>query len=100
MGSQWSVSREIVSGRPVLCDMSNFHVLELGGDIWGEDDSDFDLNSCSSDSDLSEYEDNDRLCNTMLLVGPHGVGKTATVSALATELGYKVLCSELALVLK
>ena len=60
--------------------------------MWGDDDSDFDLNGCSSESDDSEYEDDDRLCNTMVLLGPHGVGKTVTVNALATELGYKV-CS-------
>lgn len=64
-------------------------VSELGGDYWGDDDSDFDLNSCS-DSDVSEFEDEDTLCNTMVLVGPHGVGKTATANALAAELGYKV----------
>ena len=64
---------------------------ELGGDVWGDDDSDFNLNDYSSDSDGSEYEDDDGLYNTMVLSGPHGVGKSATVNALATELGYKVL---------
>ncbi len=64
-------------------------VSGLGGDFWSDDDSDFDLDSCS-DSDFSDYEEDDGLCNTMLLVGPHGVGKTSTVSAVATELGYKV----------
>ena len=68
-----------------------FSFIELGSDIWSDDDSDFDLNDYSSDSDGSEYEDDDRLCNTMVLSGPNGVGKTATVNALATELGYKVL---------
>ncbi|XP_048248109.1 ATPase family AAA domain-containing protein 5-like isoform X2 [Haliotis rufescens] len=52
---------------------------------WGEEDSDFDM-----DTDDSEDED-DSLCNTMLITGPHGVGKTASVYALAQELGYKVI---------
>lgn len=30
------------------------------------------------------------LCNTMLLTGPPGVGKTASVYACAQELGFKV----------
>ncbi|KAK3608231.1 hypothetical protein CHS0354_007245 [Potamilus streckersoni] len=51
--------------------------------LWG-DDSDFDF-----DSDDSEGED-DSLCNTMLITGPHGIGKTASVYALAHELGFKV----------
>ena len=72
--------------------MALISLLELGSDIWGDDDSDFDLNDYSSESDGSEYEDDDRLCNTMVLSGPNGVGKTATVNALATELGYKVQC--------
>ena len=43
----------------------------------------------SSDED-SECEDDDGLCNTILLTGPHGSGKSAVVYALAKELGYKV----------
>ena len=56
------------------------------------DDSDFDLDS-SGESDDSEWDDEDltrQLSNTMLLSGPHGVGKTALVYALAEQLGYKV----------
>ncbi|KAL3875830.1 hypothetical protein ACJMK2_033742 [Sinanodonta woodiana] len=52
-------------------------------DLWG-DDSDFNL-----DSEDSDGEDNS-LCNTMLITGPHGIGKTASVYALAQELGFKV----------
>ncbi|XP_067672445.1 ATPase family AAA domain-containing protein 5-like [Haliotis asinina] len=52
---------------------------------WGEEDSDFDM-----DTDDSDDED-DRLCNTMVITGPHGIGKTASVYALAQELGYKVI---------
>ena len=51
-------------------------------DQW-DSDSDFDM-----DSDDSDVEDT--LCNTMLLSGPHGCGKTAAVYALAQELGFKV----------
>ena len=40
------------------------------------------------DSDDSDIEDT--LCNTMLITGPHGCGKTAAVYALAQELGFKV----------
>ncbi|XP_076450106.1 uncharacterized protein LOC143286427 [Babylonia areolata] len=47
-----------------------------------------------SDFDYSGREDSEGegggLCNTMMLVGPHGVGKTAAVYALAQQLSYKV----------
>ena len=49
-------------------------------------DSDFDFSGDDSDEESSQ------LCNTMLLVGPHGVGKTAAVYALASQLSYKVCC--------
>ena len=48
--------------------------------------SDFDFSGDDSSEDCSQ------LCNTMLLVGPHGVGKTAAVYALAHQLSYKVCC--------
>lgn len=57
---------------------------ELEEEWWADDASDFDL-----DSD-SEGE-GDRLCNTAMLTGPLGVGKTASVYALAQELGFKVI---------
>ncbi|KAL8618288.1 hypothetical protein ACOMHN_061133 [Nucella lapillus] len=47
-------------------------------------DSDFAYSGEDSDEEGSE------LCNTMMLVGPHGVGKTAAVYALAQQLAYKV----------
>jgi DNA polymerase III delta prime subunit len=50
-----------------------------------DDESDFELSDMSED----DYED-EGITNTMLLTGPHGIGKTATVYALAHELGYKV----------
>ncbi|GAB1606977.1 hypothetical protein Ahia01_000980400, partial [Argonauta hians] len=49
---------------------------------WKDDDSDFAV----SPSDSEE----DSLCNTKLLTGPPGAGKTAAVYALAAELGYQV----------
>ncbi|XP_071492573.1 uncharacterized protein [Diadema antillarum] len=51
-----------------------------------EDDSDEDF--CCDDSDDSDDEDG--LCNTTLLVGPHGVGKTSLVYACAQEQGFEV----------
>ncbi|GCC17069.1 hypothetical protein chiPu_0017439 [Chiloscyllium punctatum] len=48
-------------------------------DVW--DNSDFNMESS---------EDEDSLCNTVLITGPPGVGKTAAVYACAQELGFKV----------
>lgn len=54
----------------------------------GGGDSDFDFSGDDSDDEGSG------LCNTILLVGPHGVGKTAAVYALAQQLSYKVRCKK------
>ncbi|XP_059167277.1 ATPase family AAA domain-containing protein 5-like [Physella acuta] len=44
-----------------------------------------------SDSDFTDSEDEDSaLCNTFLITGPHGCGKTSSVYALAQELDFKV----------
>ena len=47
----------------------------------------------SADSWVSECDETleeDLLCNTLLISGPTGVGKTAAVYACAQELGFKV----------
>ncbi|XP_067571921.1 ATPase family AAA domain-containing protein 5 isoform X2 [Pseudorca crassidens] len=38
----------------------------------------------------SDDEEENRLCNTVLITGPTGVGKTAAVYACAQELGFKI----------
>lgn len=56
----------------------------------------FLLNGCSlcpdSDWDCGEEDsqDGEDMCNTVLITGPTGVGKTAAVYACAQELGFKV----------
>ncbi|XP_074552897.1 ATPase family AAA domain-containing protein 5 [Halichoeres trimaculatus] len=50
----------------------------------GSNDSDWD---CGEDD---SQDGEDILCNTMLITGPSGVGKTAAVYACAQELGFKV----------
>lgn len=52
-------------------------------DDWNDDDSDFDMDS-------EDSEEEDTLCNTVLLTGPHGCGKTSSVYALALQQGFKV----------
>lgn len=54
------------------------------------------INSSDSSSSLdfkdskSDIEEETTLCNTVLITGPPGVGKTAAVYACAQELGFKV----------
>ena len=38
----------------------------------------------------SDIDDNN-LCSALVLCGPHGVGKTSMVYAVAKELGFKVI---------
>merc|ERR1719414_2208117 len=55
-------------------------------------DSDSDFSDASESTCVSEStSDEDRSRWIALLVGPNGVGKTATVYALAHEMGFKVL---------
>ncbi|XP_061830252.1 ATPase family AAA domain-containing protein 5 isoform X1 [Nerophis lumbriciformis] len=51
-----------------------------------EDSNDCDWDCGDDDPLLAE----DSLCNTVLITGPTGIGKTATVYACAHELGFKV----------
>lgn len=52
------------------------------------------LNNFSDLSDNRDFkgssDEENRLCNTVLITGPTGVGKTAAVYACAQELGFKV----------
>lgn len=52
------------------------------------DDESIDSDWEGGDEDSRDAED--MLCNTMLITGPPGVGKTAAVYACAQELGFKV----------
>ncbi|GAQ89291.1 hypothetical protein KFL_005070080 [Klebsormidium nitens] len=54
-----------------------------------EESSDWLVSGGASDSDLRDDEDG--LANVLLLSGPTGVGKTATVYALAEELEFHIL---------
>ena len=71
----------------------------LSSDKNSMNDSDFDYSIESFDSDLNS--DDSYLCNAMVIIGPHGIGKTAMVYAVASELGFKVVlhvfCYELRL---
>ncbi|XP_030064256.1 ATPase family AAA domain-containing protein 5 isoform X2 [Microcaecilia unicolor] len=50
-----------------------------------------DTCDCSDFEDSNiDNEEEDLLCNTVLITGPSGVGKTAAVYACAQELGFKV----------
>ena len=55
-----------------------------------DSDSDFEMSDSSSDSDSDYSDEEDYLCNTMLISGPSGSGKTAAVNACAQEHGFKV----------
>ncbi|NXP44564.1 ATAD5 protein, partial [Heliornis fulica] len=46
--------------------------------------------SCDFKDSKSDLEEETGLCNTILITGPPGVGKTAAVYACAQELGFKI----------
>ncbi|XP_062447586.1 ATPase family AAA domain-containing protein 5 [Rhea pennata] len=48
------------------------------------------LDSLDFKDDKSDLEEETSLCNTVLITGPPGVGKTAAVYACAQELGFKI----------
>ncbi|KAJ6656426.1 hypothetical protein lerEdw1_003714 [Lerista edwardsae] len=48
------------------------------------------MDSADFKDDQSDDEEESLLCNTMLLIGPPGIGKTAAVYACAQELGFKI----------
>jgi hypothetical protein len=62
--------------------------METSSNRWyDDDDSDFYSSDDSSDENFCDEEN---VCNTMLLSGPVGCGKTSAVYACAEELGFKV----------
>lgn len=65
---------------------------QSGGDSFiATSSSDEDLDSSFATTSSEDDDDDDRLSdNTVLLTGPSGVGKTASVYALAAQLGFKV----------
>ncbi|XP_036925922.1 ATPase family AAA domain-containing protein 5 [Sturnira hondurensis] len=63
--------------------------LEERQNLKGKRDEKQDL-SDSIDFKGSSDEEESRLCNTVLITGPTGVGKTAAVYACAQELGFKI----------
>ncbi|NXL28595.1 ATAD5 protein, partial [Glaucidium brasilianum] len=48
------------------------------------------LDSLDFKDSKSDFEEETSLCNTVLITGPPGVGKTAAVYACAQELGFKI----------
>ncbi|XP_068945981.1 ATPase family AAA domain-containing protein 5 isoform X2 [Petaurus breviceps papuanus] len=54
------------------------------------DDKEQDLSFSMDFKDISDDEEENSLCNTVLITGPPGVGKTAAVYACAQELGFKI----------
>ncbi|XP_032284891.1 ATPase family AAA domain-containing protein 5 isoform X2 [Phoca vitulina] len=55
-----------------------------------KDEKQEDLSDSIDFKGSSDDEEETRLCNTVLITGPTGVGKTAAVYACAQELGFKI----------
>ncbi|XP_075417484.1 ATPase family AAA domain-containing protein 5 isoform X2 [Tenrec ecaudatus] len=64
--------------------------LEERQNLKGKRDEKPEAPSESMEFKGSSDEEESRLCNTVLLTGPPGVGKTASVYACAQELGFKI----------
>ncbi|XP_045155929.1 ATPase family AAA domain-containing protein 5 [Echinops telfairi] len=64
--------------------------LEERQNLKGKRDENPEALSDSTDFKGSSDEEESQLCNTVLLTGPTGVGKTAAVYACAQELGFKI----------
>ncbi|KAB0368005.1 hypothetical protein FD755_021329, partial [Muntiacus reevesi] len=65
--------------------------LEEGQNLKGKRDEKQEDSLDSRDfKGSSDDEEENRLCNTVLITGPTGVGKTAAVYACAQELGFKI----------
>lgn len=71
-------------GHRVWWDRTAAHAIVLCAFEWFSDSLD------SRDFKGSSDDEENRLCNTVLITGPTGVGKTAAVYACAQELGFKV----------
>ncbi|CAG2239315.1 unnamed protein product [Mytilus edulis] len=78
------VDKEAKKMKKLAMKESKNKTKEKEDDWWADDDSDFNV-----DSEGTEDEE-DKLCNTVMLMGPTGVGKSTTVYALAQEIGFKV----------
>ncbi|XP_029784697.1 ATPase family AAA domain-containing protein 5 isoform X2 [Suricata suricatta] len=64
--------------------------LEERQNLKGKKDEKQEDLSASMDYKGSSDDEENRLCNTVLITGPTGVGKTAAVYACAQELGFKI----------
>jgi len=73
------------SGHKRLWLCCEFHVCYMIT-VSRQSEEDFEGSPGSGESDV---EDNN-LCSALVLCGPHGVGKTSMVYAVAKELGFKV----------
>ncbi|EMP40191.1 ATPase family AAA domain-containing protein 5 [Chelonia mydas] len=75
------------TNKPQESDVKTTEDSELGSKLNPVSDS---MDSMDFKDDKSESEEENTLCNTVLITGPSGVGKTAAVYACAQELGFKI----------
>jgi DNA polymerase III delta prime subunit len=88
-----AVVRELASwlGEWEARDLKRRRRLRQGCNDAGDDYSNSSSSCYEDDDSMGDSGEDEELPNTALLVGPSGVGKTATVYALAHEMGFKVL---------